>query len=323
MTSFAAGEGESVSSELKATMVTDVGGVNDQSFNQSAWEGLLKAEGGLGVEVAYLESAQDADYLPNLQNFVDSGSDVIFGVGFTMADALAQVAKLNPNQKFAIVDVSYGDDTPDNVLGVVFKAEQPSFLVGYIAGKSTETGVVGFVGGISGFVIDSFDYGFHAGVHHANSEAKVLRQYADSFTDATKGKSIATQMYVQGADIVFHAAGAVGNGVIEAAREQGKWAIGVDRDQYDLAPDNILTSAMKRVGDAMYLVVEHLAEGRWDGGSTLVLGLKDGAVGISPTSEVHVAPDVLAEVEQLTQEIIDGNIVVPTNKAEYDQFIQN
>jgi len=318
---FAGGQGESKGSKLKVALVTDVGGVNDQSFNQSAWEGLTRAKRDLGITVSYVESTQDADYIPNLQTLVDAKNDLIWGIGFKMGDAIAQMARLNPDQRFAIVDFSYGDKTPANVVGVLFRAEEPSFLVGYIAGKMTKTKKVGFVGGISGFIIDAFDYGYHAGVYYANKNVMVLRQYADSFVDAAKGKSIALQMYVQGADIIFHAAGAVGNGVIEASREQGMWSIGVDRDQNDLAPDNVLTSAMKKVGDAIYLVAKELNNGVWKGGSTLNLGLVDGAVGIAPSSDQHVPADILNEVVEISTKIINGDIKVPNNQSMFEQFV--
>ena len=311
---------------LKVAMVTDEGGVHDQSFNQSAWEGLQRAQEELGVEVSYQESQQDADFAPNFETLLDAGNDLIWGVGFKLADAVLDAALANPDQKYAIVDHSYGDDTPDNVVGVMFMQEQPSFLVGYIAGKMTETNKVGFVGGIAGDIIWAFDYGYQAGVqyaaHELGKEIEILNQYAESFSDVAKGKAIAQQMYQQGADIVFHAAGDVGTGVIEAAKEQGKWAIGVDRDQNYLAPDNVLTSAMKRVDVGVYNVVKDLVEGKFPGGQTITYGLADGgAVDIAPTSNKHVPQEILDEVEELKQKIIDGEIVVPYNQETFEEFM--
>jgi basic membrane protein A len=309
--------------QLKVAMVTDVGGVNDASFNQSAWEGLQRAEKELGIKASYAQSNQEGDYTPNLEKLLDAGNDLIWGIGFKMGDAILEAAKNNPEQKYAIVDFTYGDQTPDNVVCVLFKAEQPSFLVGYIAAKMTETGKVGFVGGVKGDVIDGFDYGFHAGVKYANKDVEVLRQYADSFTDSAKGKTIAKNMFRDGADIVFHAAGGVGDGVIEAAKEEGKYAIGVDRDQNDLAPDNVITSAMKRVGNGMFNVIKELKEGNFPGGQTIVYGLADGAVGIAPTSDKHVPQEILDEVKELEQKIINGEIEVPYNEETYNEFLGN
>lgn len=303
--------------QFKMAMVTDVGGVNDQSFNESAWNGHKQAEAELGFSVSYVESEQDADYERNLETLLDAGNDLIWGIGFMMGDAMLEAAEFNPDQKYAIIDSAY-DDTPDNLVGVLFKAEEASFLVGYIAGKMTETNKVGFVGGMDFPVIHGFHYGFMAGVKHANPDAEVLVQYADSFVDAARGKAIANQMYQQGADIVFHAAGGTGDGVIEAAREQDKYAIGVDQDQNHLAPDHVITSAMKRVDTAIFMVAEMLKDGNFPGGQTKVFGLADGGVGIAPTSDKHVPADILEEVKQVEKEIIAGNISVPNNKEDYE-----
>ena len=306
---------------VKVQMVTDVGGVNDQSFNQSAWEGLqrLKKEMGDTIDVSYKESKQNADYAPNMENALDAGNDLIWGIGFMMADAILEAAKANPEQYYAIIDNAY-EDTPDNLVGVTFEAEQCSYLVGYIAGKMTKTGTVGFIGGIEFFLIQEFEYGFKAGVKQANPDIKILTQYAESFNDAAKGKSIANSMYQQGADIIFHAAGGVGNGLIEAAKEQGKWAIGVDRDQNDLAPDNVLTSAMKRVDNGIYNLSKATAEGKFPGGQTVTYGLAEGGVGIAPTSSKHVPADILAEVEKLEDMIINGKFIVPNTKETYETY---
>lgn len=309
------------SGKLKIAMVTDVGGVNDQSFNQSAWEGLQRAQLELGIKASYVESNQDADYVPNIQSLMDARNDLIWGIGFKMGNAIYEAAKNNPDFKFAIIDFAY-ENTPQNLVGVVFKAEEASFLVGYIAGKMTKTGTVGFVGGIKGNVIDGFDYGFHAGVNFANPNVRVLRQYAESFTDAAKGKVITLEMYRQGADIVYHAAGGVGDGVIEAARESNRWAIGVDRDQNYLAPDNVLTSAMKRVDNAIFNIAKELTEGRWPGGQTIVYGLKEGGVDIAPSTSKHVPVEILSEVESLKNKIIAGEIVVPFNEATYNDWLK-
>ena len=319
-------QGEEETGEvLKIAMVTDEGGVHDQSFNQSAWEGLERAKKELKVEVSYQESQQDADFAPNFETLLDAENDLIWGIGYKLSDALMDAAIANPDTKYAIIDFAY-ENTPDNVVGVVFKAEQPSFLVGYIAGKMTETNKVGFIGGIAGDVIWGFDYGFQAGVQYAakelGKEIEILNQYAESFSDATKGKAIATNMYQQGADIVFHAAGDVGTGVIEAAKEQDKWVIGVDKDQNYLAPEHVLTSAMKRVDIGVYNVVKDLVEDKFPGGETIVYGLKEGAVDIAPTSDKHVPQELLDEIEELKQTIISGEIEVPFNEETYKEFMK-
>lgn len=303
---------------LKISMVTDVGGVNDQSFNQSAYEGLQRAEADLGVEIGYIESTQDADYEPNLETLVDGGNDLIWGVGFKMADAIMAAAENYPDQKYGIIDFDYGEATPDNVIGVLFKEQEPSYLVGLIAGRMTETNRIGFIGGMDVPVINRFRFGFLAGVKAANPEAQVDVQFANAFDDPAKGKAIANQMYTSGIDIIFHAAGDTGTGTIEAAREQDMMVIGVDRDQNDLAPDNVITSAVKRVDNAIYQIAEELQNGTFEGGTTRIFGLEEGGVDIAPTSDKNVPADVLEFVNAEKEKIISGEITVPGTEEEYN-----
>jgi basic membrane protein A and related proteins len=308
-------EGAKAGGALSVAMCTDVGGINDQSFNQSAWEGMQKAATDLGVKVSYKESKQDADYIPNLETLLDAKNNLIWGIGYMMADAVKQEATKNPKQMYAIIDNDYGADTPANVVGVNFRAEQGSFLVGYIAGKMTKTGKVGFVGGMTGPLIGAFQAGYVAGVKQANPKVKIMAQYAESFSDAAKGKAIATQMYQSGCDIIYHAAGGVGAGVIEAAKEKNKYAIGVDRDQNYLAPDNVITSAMKRVDNGVYNVIKAQKDGTLKGGTSIYYGLAEGGVDIAPTSNKLVPQAILDEVAKLKQAVIDGKIAVPTDEA--------
>jgi basic membrane protein A len=307
---------------LKIGMVTDVGGVNDQSFNQSSWEGLKRAEKELSVEVKYLESNQDADYAPNLETLVDEECDLIIGVGFKMAEAVKEAAENYPDYEFAIVDYNYeaeGQETPENVNCLVFNEQEASYLVGLIAGKMTKTNNVGFIGGMEVPVIQKFRYGYEFGVNTANPNAKSLAQYANSFTDAAKGKSIANQMYGNGADIIFTAAGNVGTGAIEAAKETNKYAIGVDRDQNDLAPKNVITSAMKRVDVSVYNAVKDLKEGNFNGGKATIYGLKEDGVGLAPTSDKNVPKDILDYVNKEADKVRSGEVKVPGTKADYDK----
>lgn len=312
--------------DFKITMVTDTGGVNDQSFNQSSWEGLQKVSQDTGATVKYTESKQESDYTTNLDKAADDGSNLIWGIGFAMADAVTNAAKQNPDISYAIVDNSYGDETPDNVTGVMFRAQEPSFLVGYIAGKTTKTGKVGFVGGMTSAIIDQFEYGYKAGVAYAakelNKNITVDAQYAESFGDSAKGKAIATSMFNNGCDIVFHAAGGVGTGVIEAAKEANKFAIGVDRDQAYLAPKNVLTSALKLVNKAVELVSKEAINGQKIGGKTYTYGLTEDAVGI-PEEHSLMGDDTYNAAIALESKIKDKTITPPATKDEYNQFVAN
>ncbi|MGL5438826.1 MAG: BMP family ABC transporter substrate-binding protein [Filifactoraceae bacterium] len=320
------GEGTKGDTKFKVAMATDVGGVNDQAFNQSAWEGLQKAQAELGYEVKYLESKQEADYGPNLENLSDEDNNLVWGVGFMMADAVLNAANTNPDKHYAIVDFAY-EKTPENLTGVVFRANEPSFVAGYIAAKASKTGKVGFVGGMKGIVISQFEFGYRAGVAYANKEAgtnvTVEVQYADSFSDDAKGKAITTAMYANGADIVFHAAGGVGLGVIEAAKEAGKYAIGVDRDQNSLAPDNVITSVIKNTGQAIYLVSKDLQEGKAVGGQTISYGIAEGACGIADTTAKNVSKDILDAAKVVEEKIVKGEIKAPDNEADFNTYVDS
>ncbi|MDY2788248.1 MAG: BMP family ABC transporter substrate-binding protein [Atopobium sp.] len=314
--------GSEAKSSYKISMITDTGGVNDQSFNQGSWEGLKQLEKDKGWKVNYLESKQESDYASNLDKAVDDEANLIWGIGFAMADAVADVAKKNKNVQFAIIDNAY--ETPvENLTGVTFRAQEPSFMVGYIAARTTKTNKVGFVGGISGVVIDQFDYGYKAGIAYANKEngtnVEVLTQYADSFTDSAKGKAIASKMFSDGCDIVFHAAGGVGAGVIEAAKEVNKFAIGVDRDQAYLAPDNVLTSALKKVDKAIIEVSTEI-QGGAKGGRNIELGAAEGCVGI-PEDHPHIDDAVYKAAIAFESKFKDGSVVPPMNKEKYDEYV--
>lgn len=322
---------EAKAEDINVGFVTDEGGVNDQSFNQGVWEGLQKAKDELGINADYVESKDTKDYTPNLETFADQEKNLIIGAGFKMGGAIAEAAAMYPETNYAIVDVDVTVDkdgnkieAPTNLLGIMFRAQEPSFLVGYIAGMTTETNKVGFVGGQEGNIIWGFEYGYKAGVDYAAKEKgtdiEVLSQYVGDFSDAQKGKSITATMYQNGADVVFHAAGGAGEGVIEAAKEADKWVIGVDRDQSDRAPENVLTSAMKNGDVAVYQVVKDMQEGKFEGGKTIELGLADGgAVGIAPTSDKNVKAEILKAVDEISEKIISGEIKVPYNEETYNQ----
>lgn len=303
--------------KITVAMITDVAGVNDQSFNQSAWEGLQRAEKELGIEVKYLESKQDSDYATNIETLVDEDVDLILGVGMKLADAIKEGAELYPDQNFVLVDEEID---ASNVKNILFKAEESAYLAGLIAGKTTKTNNVGFIGGMELPVIDTFKYGYMAGVKAANPDAKVQSQYANSFTDQAKGKAIANQMYSNGADIVFTCGGDVGTGAIEAAKENGKKAIGVDQDQNSLAPENVITSAMKNIDVSVEEMLSKVVDGSYKGGEIIVNTLAMNGVGIPQSSEKNVPPDVLTYVKEEAEKVKSGEVKVPATKEEFEQL---
>ena len=300
--------------EFKIGLITDVGGVNDGSFNQSAWEGLEKAGEELGVEVNYLESATDADYQPNMETFVDEDYDLIISVGYMLADATREAAEANPDTQFAIIDDS-SIDLP-NVTSLMFKAEQASYLVGYVAGLTTKTNNIGFVVGMTNETMNQFGYGYCAGAIDANPDITVQQFNANSFADSATGKTMANTAITNGADIVFQAAGATGLGVIEACQEAGVYAIGVDSDQSSIAPKTVLTSAMKRVDNAVYDAVQELIDDKLEGG-VQTFDLAAGGVDIAPSQDL-ISDDVIKAVDEVKEKIISGDVVIPDNKDDFE-----
>lgn len=301
--------------KIRVGMVTDVGGVNDRSFNQGAWEGLeaLAAENPDTFEVNYLESKTDADYQTNLNIFIDEGYDLIVSVGFMLAGATQEAAEANPDQLFAIVDDA-SIDLP-NVACLMFAQEQCSYLVGLVAGSMTESKTVGYVQGAVSESMNLFGIGFISGVLDACSDAEVL-QYncAGSFGDSALGSTAAKDMITKGADVIYHAAGGTGIGVINACDEAGIWAIGVDYDQAFLAPDHVLSSAMKRVDVAVQDLSKAVAEGNFTAGVHMY-DLSNGGVDLAPTRD-HIPAEVLEVVEQAKADIIAGTKTVPTTLEE-------
>jgi len=300
--------------DFKVGLVTDVGGVEDQSFNQSAWEGLQRAAADMGVEVNYLQSSTDADYAPNLETFVDEEYDLIISVGFLLADATKAAAEANPDVKFAIIDDSSIE--LDNVTCLTFKQEQASYLVGYVAGLMTEKDNIGFVLGMASDTMHLFGYGYCAGALDANPDITIQQGNANNFGDPAMGSTLTTNFVTNGADIVFHAAGATGTGVISECQAQKIKAIGVDSDQSYLAPETVITSAMKRVDNAVYDTVEHLVNGTLEGGPS-VYSLENAGVDIAPTTDL-LPEDVIAAVEDVKAKIISGEITVPSGKEEFE-----
>ncbi|MFC3748398.1 BMP family protein [Paenibacillus sp. GCM10012306] len=302
-------------SDVKIGMVTDVGGVNDKSFNQSTWEALQALQKEKGVEVKYLQSKSNADYQPNLNQFVKGGYNLTWGIGFDLGDAIKVVAGENPNANLAIIDSVV--DAP-NVESVTFAENEGSFLVGVVAGLTTKTNKVAFVGGMESPVIKRFEVGFKAGVLAVNPNADVKITYAGAYDKPDTGKSLAATLYDSGADIIFPAAGATGTGVFNEAKSRNKsggskvWVIGVDKDQsLEFGDDVTLTSMIKRVDQAVKKVSEQVIDGTFKGGTVTNLGLKDDGVGLPETSKANVSPEILAKVDEYKQQIIDGKITVP------------
>ena len=314
---------ESNEDVYKIGMISDTGGVNDESFNQSTWEGLQQAQEKYGkdkVQVKYVESSQEADYTPNIETFVEEDLDLIIGVGYKMAGAIEEASKNYPDVQFAIIDHSY-EKQPENVTSLIYEDNTAAYLAGLVAAKKTETNKVAFIGGIKSATLDKFEYGFRAGVKAANPKCELTVRYLNSFSDSALAKSVANQMHKDGVDVIYTAAGAAGTGAIEAAKENNKMAIGVDVDQSPLAPDNIISSTMKNVNVSIVNLVGEILDGNYQGGQVIVNTLASGGVGLSDTTKDHVSKDILDYVNEQAGKIKSGEIVVPENEKQYNEIV--
>ena len=304
-------------------MITDVNGVDDKSFNQSAWKGiqdygkennLEKGDGGFD----YLESKSDADFEPNLNRLVRRDFDLVYGIGYLLKDAMETIADQQPDKMFGLVDEIA--DRP-NVVSIMFKEQEGAFLAGATAALMTKSNKIGFVGGMEIPVIERFHAGFLAGVEAVNPDITVDVQYTGSFGKAELGKAQANRMYSSGVDIIFHAAGATGNGVFSEAKERKSanpdaniWVIGVDSDQYEegqVGDENVtLTSLLKRVDIAVKDIAELARDGKFPGGEVKTYGLAEDGMSLTD-SRGAIPEDVSAQIDAFKEKIANGEIEVP------------
>jgi basic membrane protein A len=303
---------------LRVGMVFDIGGKNDKSFNQSAWTGLERARAELGIDGQYIEPSEGADRASALRMFAARGVDLVIGVGNIFGSDLERIAAQFPNVKFAGIDYAptEGASPLPNLAGLAFREQEGSFLVGAIAGLLTRTKTVGFVGGMKIPLIRKFEVGYMAGVRHVCPTCQVVSLYAGTdpkaFADPSRGVELAAVEYGQGADIIFHAAGKTGDGVFAAAKERTARAIGVDSDQYEVAPCCVVTSMVKRVDLAVVDVINDVIANKFRGG-VHELGLAEHRVGfVADERNRRLLPiDVVERARQLGDEIVAGKIVVP------------
>lgn len=312
------GGGDTTTETIRVGLAYDVGGRGDKSFNDSAALGLDQAKDELGVEARELSPSKPEDREANLKLLAEGGFNPIIGVGFAYGDGIALVAEANPDTTFITVDTVV--DLP-NVRNNVFAEEQGSFLVGAAAGLKSQSAQIGFIGGVETELIKKFQAGFEAGVANTNPAATVDVKYItpdgdfSGFNAPERAKEIADAMYASGVDVIFHAAGGSGTGLFDAAvaAGEGKWAIGVDSDQYQNAtPEqqaHILTSMIKRVDVAVLTSLQAFADGDTDG-TTVTLDLESDGVGYS-TSGGYV-DDIVDQLDDLRAKIISGEIEVPT-----------
>ncbi|MCW2926964.1 MAG: family transporter substrate-binding protein [Thermoleophilia bacterium] len=315
-------KGGSKSDGPKVGLVTDVGGLNDRSFNFLANKGFEQAKDELGATGAVIESKSDSDYGKNLGSQVTSKADIVVGIGFLMGDAVKSAAEKAPDTNFAIVDFTYTDEKgewtgPDNVAGIVFKEQEAGYLAGVIAGAAEEAGeidglneqkIVSAVGGQEIPPVVKYIAGFKAGVLSQCKDCQVLVDYSQDFIDQSKCQDRANKQIAKGSDIVFQVAGQCGLGALSAAKEKSVWGVGVDADQAYLG-DHIMTSAMKRVDTSVFTMIKGAADGDFPAGKTSVFGLAEDGVGIGKVAEPAKQYEDLAD--EAATKIKDGDLEVP------------
>ncbi len=312
--------------KFKVCQVTDTGGIDDKSFNATAWKGVTDAEKQLGVSGQYLESKEVADFEKNINAFIEQKCDLIVTVGFLLGDATKAAAEANPNLKFSIVDNSYNPVVP-NIVSQAFQTDEASFLAGYLAAGVTKTGTVGTFGGMQIPTVTIFMDGFANGVAYYNTvhgtSVKVLGYdpaaktglFTNDFSDQQKGNDMAVSLMDEGADIILPVAGPVGLGAAAAVEARGNaYIIGVDSDWYLTAPDykNIeLTSVMKLMDVTTVNVIKSAMDGTFKGGNT-VGNLANGGVALAPFHDLDslVSADLKKELDQVKQDILSGKITM-------------
>jgi basic membrane protein A and related proteins len=303
------GGGEQAES-IKAGVVTDIGGLNDRSFNFLANKGRKDAESELGVETRVLISKSNGDYVPNLTTLAQQRFELIVPVGFLMADATNTVASQLPNANFAIVDFSATalKDKPKNVQGLLFKEQEAGYLAGYLAGlwaKDNDADTVSTVGGQKIPPVDHYIAGFQAGAKKAYPQVETLNGYSQDFVDQAPCKEIALDQIAKGSEVVFQVAGGCGLGALDAAKEKGVQGIGVDADQAYLG-DHIMTSALKKVDVAVFNAIKRVQEGNFEGGTDVIHSVENGGVGLGKMNAE--GQKYAGQVQEIEDQIAAGEL---------------
>jgi len=302
--------------QIKVGLVTDIGGLNDRSFNHLNYVGLLRAQKELGVSGRVLESHQNSDYVPNLSSLAQQHFDLVVGVGFLMANAVDTVATKFPTVSFAIVDFSQAalKHKPKNVVGILFKEQESGYLAGYLAGLVVKhqggKQIVSTVGGQKIPPVDRYIAGFQAGARAADPGIKTLNAYSQDFVDPAKCKEIALNQIGAGSQVVMQVAGGCGLGALDAAKEKHVWGIGADADQSFLGP-HILTSALKKDDVAVLKTIESVQNGTFEGGRDIVFDVRSGAAGLGKISP-KVPSGIVAKVMAKQKEIAAGKVSIPS-----------
>ena len=307
--------------EIKVGMVSDIGGIDDGSFNENTWAGLQMAQEQLGVQAQFIESSAQADYEKNITELAEQEYDLIITVGFLLGDATAKMAEVYPETNFAIVDFAYDPGIP-NVAGIVFDTDEAAFPIGYLAAawadlQDPADPAVGYVAGMQIPTVEIFVVGYEGGVNYYNEQkgknVGFSGVYVGDFEAADQGKIVGNSLIDEGADVIFGVGGKTGNGGLAAAKERGKWGVGVDVDQYNTLPnekDILLTSTMKRLDNAVFAVIESVINDEFPGGGVYVGTLENGGVGLAPFHdyEDQIPDELKQEIDAIIEGIKSGEI---------------
>lgn len=305
--------------EFRVAMITDENGVDDRSFNQSAWEGLedwSTSHDFSNDAIQYFQSGSESNYIPHLNTAVQDDYDMVYAIGFSLEEALTEIAQQNPEQHFGMLD---GLVDEPNVVSITFADNEASYLAGIVAALTSETGKIGFIGGQVTPNIEKFQVGYEAGARSVNPDIELDVQYIESFSDSALAQQAASAMYTNEVDIIFHAAGSAGNGVntearnrLESGTNEDIWVIGVDRDQTEEGVwedgNFILTSTLKELGRAAENEANDAMNGEFHGGQHIISDLKVGGVGIVKRD---LPEEILEVIEEAEDKIISGEIEVP------------
>ncbi|MGB1395005.1 MAG: BMP family lipoprotein [Candidatus Puniceispirillaceae bacterium] len=299
--------------DIKPAVIYDMGGKFDKSFNEGVYNGVKKFTDETGIEVMEFEVTNETQREQAMRRMAERGASIILGVGFAQADAIAKVAAEYPDRQFSIIDVGWLD--APNLRQYVFKEHEGSYLVGVAAALASDTGKVGFVGGMDITLIRKFACGYVGGVKAVNGSADVYQNMTgttpSAWNDPAKGAELAKSQIDRGADVIYHAAGGTGLGVIQAAADAGKLAIGVDSNQNGLAPGSVLTSMLKRVDVAAYETFKDAMDGNFSSG-VRSLGVAEGGVdwALDENNASLITADIKAAVEQARSDILSGKVAV-------------
>jgi basic membrane protein A len=322
---------------FRVGFVTDTGGIDDKSFNTAQWKGVEKARDELGIEAQFIQSDEASQYVPNLTEFASQGYDLVIGAGFLLGGAEAEVAAEYPDLMFSIVDYQYPDpfgvpegvvgnaECVPNIEGQIFKTDQAAYLAGYLAAGMSQTGKIGYFGGMKIPTVTIFGVGFEMGmrkyneVHGTNVELIGWDSetgeglFTNDFVDLTKGREMTETLFDEGADVFIPVGGLIGAPGMDVARDRGGYGIWVDFDPYDMFPEHrdvILTSVEKRMTNSVYDVIKAALEGNFQGCTNYIGSLANGGVGLAPYHDMESAipVDLKAEIEDLMAKIISGEI---------------